>query len=496
MKYDPEIPIAVFLGPSLKTCTARSVLTANYYPPVRLGDIYRLLATGVRTIAVIDGLFHESTPVWQRELVAALEMGIRVIGGCSMGALRAAEVAPYGMIGVGTIFEWYRDGVIDGDDEVALLHGDESSGYKLISEPLVNIRFSLQRAVEAGLLDNVSRDLLVDESKREFFGDRSWHALFRSTAFKGLRVQMQRSLEAFVREQKLNLKRDDALAVLAHCARDEVVTTVSPPPHWSYWGQRRPFIQCALTPDGDLVSGEQILISFTHDEELAPTAAADSHRRFFLLAWMKSKNIGPEASYRHSFCSQWYETRCPGNRENWLTSNGITAAELEAELDDRAAIAWLETKHPNTFGLNFEAYERCLKALVAALSQDPSVRNNLRSEAMAGCYLSAWARDHGVQMPAEEVEAFLLAWENSEGIHSRSAWLKLVGLDERDYLYVWGERALGNWMIEQGPAFFGYPNWSVETAILRQLQLEGRAAAIAQQIATGSNPAVMSEVKS
>ena len=56
-----------------------------------MGDVYRLVATGVRTILIIDGVFHWVTPVWQREIRTALESGIVVIGAASMGALRAAN---------------------------------------------------------------------------------------------------------------------------------------------------------------------------------------------------------------------------------------------------------------------------------------------------------------------------------------------------------------------------------------------------------------------
>src|SRR5262245_58167109 len=122
MTYDPQTPIAVFLGPSLDLATARSILPANYYPPVRMGDVYRLLTTGVRLIVLLDGVFHAAAPVWPREILAALKAGISVVGASSMGALRAAELAPYGMIGWGTVFQWYMQGQIAGDDEVALLH--------------------------------------------------------------------------------------------------------------------------------------------------------------------------------------------------------------------------------------------------------------------------------------------------------------------------------------------------------------------------------------
>ena len=114
----------MFLGPSLARDKARSVLDADYYPPAGKGDVYRIIASGVKTIVLIDGVFHNAPSVWQRELLDAMDEGIRVVGAASMGALRAAELHLFGMIGRGTIFEWYRDGIIEGDDEVALLHAE------------------------------------------------------------------------------------------------------------------------------------------------------------------------------------------------------------------------------------------------------------------------------------------------------------------------------------------------------------------------------------
>src|SRR5262245_41157023 len=140
MQYNPQKPFAVFLGPSLAKRHAANIFAANYYPPARMGDIYQLLGTGVRIIVLIDGVFHRTASVWQREIVDALDNDIAVIGASSMGALRAAELYSFGMVGRGTIFEWYRDGVIVGDDEVALFHAGEEHNFQSFSEPLVNIR--------------------------------------------------------------------------------------------------------------------------------------------------------------------------------------------------------------------------------------------------------------------------------------------------------------------------------------------------------------------
>ena len=61
----------VFLGPSLPRIEALALLAATYLPPVRKGDVYALLASGVRRIVVIDGIFHSGPSVWPRELLAA-----------------------------------------------------------------------------------------------------------------------------------------------------------------------------------------------------------------------------------------------------------------------------------------------------------------------------------------------------------------------------------------------------------------------------------------
>jgi hypothetical protein len=72
-----------------------------------------------KQIVLIDGVFHQSLAVWHKEIVYALLEGIVCIGAASMGALRAAELWRYGMVGVGKIFEMYRDGEED-DSLVAM----------------------------------------------------------------------------------------------------------------------------------------------------------------------------------------------------------------------------------------------------------------------------------------------------------------------------------------------------------------------------------------
>ncbi len=92
-----------------------------------------------------------------------------------MGALRAAELRPYGMAGVGRIFSLYRSGRLDGDDEVALVYCKET--FRPLSEPLVNIRFALRAARREGIVSFSEALDLVRMMKRLYFPERSYRRL-------------------------------------------------------------------------------------------------------------------------------------------------------------------------------------------------------------------------------------------------------------------------------------------------------------------------------
>ena len=57
-----------------------------------------------------------------------------------MGALRAAELYPFGMIGIGAIFRAYREQRLHGDDEVALIHAPGALDWAPLSVPMIEVR--------------------------------------------------------------------------------------------------------------------------------------------------------------------------------------------------------------------------------------------------------------------------------------------------------------------------------------------------------------------
>jgi len=63
--------ITVFLGPSLDRTEAEKILSANYLPPAKRGDLLAAAIEGSTIICLIDGVFHQESAVAHREILSA-----------------------------------------------------------------------------------------------------------------------------------------------------------------------------------------------------------------------------------------------------------------------------------------------------------------------------------------------------------------------------------------------------------------------------------------
>jgi hypothetical protein len=223
--------VAVFLGPTLPVEDAAALLKAEFFPPARQGDLYRtVLATDCEVVALIDGYFHQVPAVWHKEILWALSRGVHVSGAASMGALRATELAAFGMRGVGQIFESYRVGqfvdkngrthaeeVFENDDEVALLHGPSASHYLNLSEPLVNFRATFAAAVAAGQMPAVAAAAGIAAAKALRYGERTWAKVLGEMQIRA--PQVHASAAAWLLSNRQNLKAADARELLQSIAK-------------------------------------------------------------------------------------------------------------------------------------------------------------------------------------------------------------------------------------------------------------------------------------
>ncbi len=180
----------VFLGPSLPRGVAQAILPeARLSPPFRRGDVLAALTVHhADVIVLVDGVYGVQT-VWLKEIMEALARGAAVYGGGAMGALRAADLAPCGVVGVGDVFEAYAAPVplfeadpsgmlVSKDDsEAACRHAGPEDDYRRLTEPLINCIATCRAMETAGALPAEACAALRDAAARLHYGVRTREAV-------------------------------------------------------------------------------------------------------------------------------------------------------------------------------------------------------------------------------------------------------------------------------------------------------------------------------
>ncbi len=206
--------VMVFAGPTISSGDVRQVIEAECLPPAAQGDVYRAALRRPDAIGLIDGYFECVPSVWHKEILWAMSEGIHVFGSASMGALRAAELAAFGMIGVGSVFEAYRDGLLEDDDEVAVAHGPTEESFRFCSDAMVNIRATLARALDEGVVPTEARDALLRIAKGLHYRERSWARVLELARAERSCAGTLDLFGKWLPGGAVNRKREDALAML------------------------------------------------------------------------------------------------------------------------------------------------------------------------------------------------------------------------------------------------------------------------------------------
>lgn len=202
----------VFAGPSLHRAEPPPNSGIHYRGPAFQGDIYDAVQSGANVIGIIDGFFEAMSSVWHKEILFALSEGVRVFGSSSMGALRAAECAPFGMIGVGSIFGAYAGGRLVDDDAVAITHGPRELGYLPLTVPLVNVIWSLRSWLESNHISDAESDCLLAMARELHFKDRTWKRIIDGTSMSSGRSE---TIGQLAKKKAVDQKALDALQLVA-----------------------------------------------------------------------------------------------------------------------------------------------------------------------------------------------------------------------------------------------------------------------------------------
>jgi hypothetical protein len=207
--------VVIFAGPSLPPNARLACgLDIDWRPPARQGELYRVALGRPVIIGVIDGYFEVTPTVWHKEILWAMAQGIHVYGAGSIGALRAAELDTFGMKGIGRIYEDFRDGVLEDDDEVAVLHGPAELGYPPLTEAMVNIRATLASATQDRIVSRGAAMNLTAIAKQLFYKDRTYEAMLQSAAEFGMNADELTGLTGWLPQGRIDQKRLDAQAML------------------------------------------------------------------------------------------------------------------------------------------------------------------------------------------------------------------------------------------------------------------------------------------
>ena len=206
----------IFIGPSISKERAEEILEADYRGPAKKGDFLKLLSKDQRTIVgLIDGVFlqdYPPTPIEVYQIVSRKNM-FTVYGSSSIGALRAVELEKFGMIGVGKVFELFKNGKLNADDEVAVTFDDTHN--RILSEALIDIRYNLFLAEKKSKIDSTLKKELLKISKSLYFPYRNYETIIEIAydKLKDLHKEIN-SFQNFIKTSRKSIKEKDAIKLL------------------------------------------------------------------------------------------------------------------------------------------------------------------------------------------------------------------------------------------------------------------------------------------
>jgi len=208
----------VYLGPTLSREEAIKILDADYRDPAKKGDFLMLSRDSdeKKYVGFVDGVFlHDYPPSPIEVYHLAKRKNIKLIGASSLGALRAVELEKFGMKGIGKIFQLYKNGIINADDEVAVTFVRENN--ILQSEAMIDIRFNLFLAYKKGIITNQTKKRFAKIAKNIYFPFRNYEDIIKLThqQFPSIYNELE-SFRSYILKNRDSLKARDAIKLLKY----------------------------------------------------------------------------------------------------------------------------------------------------------------------------------------------------------------------------------------------------------------------------------------
>lgn len=341
--------VYVFVGPTLPADQACAELDAIYLPPASEGDVCRAASKKPQAIGIIDGYFECVPAVWHKEILWAMAQGICVYGCASMGALRAAELTAFGMKGIGKIFEAYRDGALEDDDEVAVIHSSAEHGYQPTSVAMVNIRATFKAAETASVIRRRTRRKLERIAKELFYHERTYATILQLAAENDISDHELDALRRWLPTGHVDQKREDALAMLrairvrldADLPAKQVKYSFEYTANWEIARCRAGSLHIDSTGHGDTILLERLLDELRLNGDIHARTHESVLLRFLALeeAWRlgmvptSAMIRSAEEDFRHEKAIEEQEPF-----ERWLGENNLNFGEFVELMKDQARL--------------------------------------------------------------------------------------------------------------------------------------------------------------
>ncbi|MDD3985790.1 MAG: TfuA-like protein, partial [Methanobacterium sp.] len=142
-------------------------------------------------------------------IMEAIKKKIIVVGGASMGALRASELDDFGMIGIGRVYHDYRSGIIASDDDVAVVINPHT--YEQLSEAFININYTFKAAMAQEIINKSEFKTLIKTAKSIYYPKRNYNKILQEANIKDER---KKALQKFLKDNTIDIKKEDAINVL------------------------------------------------------------------------------------------------------------------------------------------------------------------------------------------------------------------------------------------------------------------------------------------
>jgi hypothetical protein len=442
-------PVVVFLGPTLAQDEARVVLDAQYLPPAGHGDVLRAALRRPRVIAIVDGVFERAPAVWHKEILFALSEGIHVYGAASMGALRAAELAQFGMRGVGDVYRAYADGTLEDDDEVCVAHADADYGFQAVSDAMVDVRATLEAAVAEGIVSGVSADVIVDRVKATFYAQRLLVGALDS------HDEEHERLRKWLPGGRVQRKRADALAML-RAVRDELAAGPEPfRPTWTlqhsrFWADVRRSVELAAEGETGAVPAEAAdaeLEAVLDEVRLDPDRYSRLLERSLLTALARNaaSAVGVDVSPWAHQSALDHERRERGMLEPedvraWLEARDLDDADLPALARRLAVLRWARQAHRHSVAGEVALAVRSgddYAALTARAAHKRDVLASLPTPSAVGTDDAEVISWYFRERLGQDVPVALDAWASAHG------WRRVMDLMRALRAEWWFEKTVG-----------------------------------------------------